>query len=234
MQCKELLALVTLLATRTFCADWEAFQDHESSSNDIASGDSTTLSDTGALDLFTNNGDFGDSSTLTNADDPLNLFDSGELTTTSNPLDWPSNLVAGVDDTCSFSPARRRHRARADGGASCSNGDAGDSIHLPTLNSDMILNNDNLMTPRVGHRVTDYENDEQRMTGQAYCPSHKIILPGLIIPVCNSAVPGFTQNMIGSVLFTLYGGFMSMLSSLSLISRLFLGGAGTTFCICID
>lgn len=70
--------------------------------------------------------------------------------------------------------------------------------------------------PRYERKITDYENTDQRLMGQAYCPSHKIMLPGLIIPVCDSGTPGLTQNLLLYTLYTLFNGFMSVFSLLSL------------------
>lgn len=209
MYCRGLLFLVGFVANKAFCADWQAFHDYESVSSDISTTDSSILLGSGALDPLTIN---EDSSTLPNLEgmynvaipaDSSDLFNLGELDTASN------SLLAGASDACSFSPARR-NRARGDDKSSCSSS-SNPTLSLPSFGSDLV-NDDRLELPHFGRRITTYENAEQSFMGQTFCPSHKIMLPGLILPVCSSELPEDTQNLVLNTLYTLFNCFMSTFS----------------------
>lgn len=221
MHCIFFFLSVTFLAIGALCSDWDVFQDYgletptEPASgnlvmNDIPAQNPSIFSDSGAPDTLIN---LDDSSTtlnlggIPNLASSDNLFDSGEPYTSfdeENHLD----LLASADDVCSLPPARRV-RAR-DSGQSCApklNIEAGD------LSLDILKEDDPLGSTYKGRKITTYENADERMMGQASCPSHQIMLPGLIIPVCSSPFPGFTQGILGGALYTLYYGFMSKVFS---------------------
>lgn len=207
MHCDGVFHIVNLIAVGVFCANWDIFQDYGSASSDTT----FTLSDTGEFNPFIINEDpsaklnLDGTSTVANQEDSFTPFDSGDLDTFSDHL-GSSSLLAGVNDACSLSPVQKI-RARADGGASCRSS----SVNLPSLSSDVLLD-ESLQIPRFGRKITDYEDADQRLVGQAYCPSHKIMLPGLILPVCDSGVPGFAQELVSGALYTVINGFLSMLS----------------------
>lgn len=200
--------LVTYIAIGVFCADWDIFQDDGSAS----SGTNLAFADTGALDPLVTNEDLSSNFNLddlppvTNSEDPFTLFNSGDLDALDNEPD-SLNLFANVDDTCSL-PVSRRMRARAERGTSCDNIYNSNNPLGASLDGSLLQG---LEIPHYGRKITDYEDSNQRMTGQTFCPSQKIVLPGLIIPVCSSGILGFTQSQLMDVLYTVYNGFMSML-----------------------
>jgi hypothetical protein len=228
MHCGLFLLSILFLTTGALYSDWEAFQEYgsetpvEPTSGDLAMNDISTespsiFSDPGTLENLIG---LDDSSTtlslghISNVASSENLFDSGEPQTLYDEEE-PSNLLASADDACSLPPARRI-RARDSGGA-CAD--------LPALNispddlSPDILNDDGFLgLPYWGRKITTYENSNERMLGQIYCPTHKIMLPGLILPVCSSPLPGFTQQLLGDALYTLFYGFMSKFSPASFFS----------------
>lgn len=126
-----------------------------------------------------------------------------------------SNLLAGAKDACSLSPARR-NRARGDDTSSCSSS-SNPTLSLPSFSSDLV-NDDRLKLPRFGRRITTYENADQRLMGQAFCSSHKIMLPSLIIPVCSSEESEDIQSLVLSTLYALFNCFMSTFSLFSLFN----------------
>lgn len=200
MHCGGLLFLSGFVATKASCADWEAFQDYGSTSSDITIADSSIFSDFETLQGTSN---------VANLEEPFNPFESGKLETASSQLELP-DLLAGVDDACSLPPARRK-RARADDG-SCSDS-SNPSLTVPSFKSGLFGDNvDVLQLPHNGRKITTYEDANQRMTGQAFCPSQKIASPGLIIPVCNSEISQNTQGIWGSDFYTLLDSFMSTFS----------------------
>lgn len=201
----KLLIFVAILTDGAVCADWEAFQGDGSTSDNVAAADSFTVADLGALDPFISEGNLLPNPTLDmDSDESVDLFGSGQLSTASNPSDSPS-LVGDAKDSCNLPPTRRK-RARADDN-SCLNND----VQFPNFNLDILPTSDeSLQLPRYGRKITNYEDAEQRLVGQAYCPSDKINLPSLIIPVCNSLDPGLTQPFVVDPLVVLLNGFMSM------------------------
>lgn len=206
MHCWVGLFLFNLIAIGVFCADWDIFQDNGSASSDAT----LALSDTGELEPFITNEDPStkldpeDLSTITNQEESFGLFDSGNIDTLSDQM-GSSNLLASVDNTCSLPPSRRT-RARAEGGFSCSNSDGnnplGSSLDQSIFGSWQI--------PVYGRKITDYEDADQRLMGQAYCPMHQTLLPGLILPICDSGIPGITLKQLLGVLYTVLDGFLSM------------------------
>lgn len=207
MHCSVLFFLFGLIAIGVFCADWDIFQDSGSTSSD----NTLALANTGGLDPFITNQDpstkpdLDDLFTVANQADPNTLFNSGDLYTSFDSL-GSSNLLANADDSCSLPPTRRM-RARANEGTSCSN--IYNNIDNPLSSTMDGVIYEGLQVPRLGRKITDYEDADQRLTGQAYCPMHQTILPTLILPVCDSGIPGFTQNLLAGTLFTVYNGFLS-------------------------
>lgn len=209
MHCFAVFFLVSLVTIGVFCADWDwdAFQDwgYPSSDTTLAFSDAEELNP--FITTSDSSSDFilDDVSPVTNQEDPFMIFDSGGMDATP---DQPgsSNLLANADDNCSHAPSRRI-RARADDEpSSCSSSSL--SINPPSLTSDVFL--DSLQIPRLGHKITDYENADQRLTGQAYCPSHQIMMPGLILPVCDSGTPDLNKAMSAlDVLYIVMNGFLS-------------------------
>ena len=206
MYCRKLIFLVGFVAIKAFCADWDVFQDYESASSDLIATDSSIFLASGALDPLTIN---EDSSTIPNLEETFNLaipadssdlFNSGEFDTASN------NLLASAKGACSLSPARR-NRARGDDTSSCPSSSS-PTLSLPNFSSDLV-NDDRLRLPHFGRRITTYENGEQMFMSQTFCPSHKIMLPSLIIPVCSSEEPEDAQSLLMSTLYTLFNCFMS-------------------------
>ena len=206
MHCRGLFFLVGFVASGAFCADYDIFQDYDPLSSDTT----LALASTGEFDPFTTNEDWStklnleDIPEFANQEDSPTLFDFGDSEYSSDQL-VSSNILASVDDTCILPPARRI-RARDNDHPSCSNSLG----NLPNLSPDVLLN-ENLQIPRYGRKITDYEDADQRLMGQAYCPSQKITLPGLIIPVCDSGIPGFTQPLLLNDLYTVIDGFLSIL-----------------------